>query len=1105
MRKFFSEWSGFEFLSLIKKMRYKKYLLFLFPIFLSPAFADAQSTVTGVVKNPEGNPLPGVSVNIKDAGVGVTTGPGGRYSIHLTQPGAVLVFSFIGMKTQEIFVGDKKEVDVYFESEGSSLSEVVVVGYGEQSREKITTSIAKLDNKVLENMAFANAATALQGTIPGLRVINTSGKPGSGPSVLLRGGASINSPSPPIYVIDGIVRSIEDINAEDIESVQALKDAAASAIYGARSNNGVILITTKKGKAGASSITYTAKEGIGLAREDYAYLNARDYIYYNRLGIKNTNDSYAYGGVSPVNPNTQLGYGFSNPNMFDVLQINAGNRAAFQSYLNDGWQWMVDPFTDVDTLMFKDYGGQVQDAAFNSVAPTHDHHLSFVGGNEKGTFGASLGYFKQDGLLIGTKYERYSGRINGSYKIKDNFELTGEVSYSESKDPPLIFSSEANAFYILRGIYPTFKPYDENGNPAAGRSFQHSNPLYWMDKFIRKNSTRRTTFNVGARWEILPDLFLRAQGNIYQIDFDQESFNKEFQYQTSAVPDIDRLASAGYSKMIQQQHNITLDYKKSFSKHNMSYLVGSELFDQQSFSLGASGRRAATDDIYTLNAATERTSISSSVSESRMLSFFGRLNYDYDGRYLLSAVMRYDGISSLSNTWGAFPGISAGWNIHREDFFSESGISDVISVLKPRISYGVNGNVSGVGPYEVQGAYGLQTNYNGQAGFLNTGLVNRELRWEKSASFESGLDLGLFNNRIVLIASYFRRVTSDLLTNLDLPSYTGFNTFRTNFGSLLNSGFEASLSASLLNNASGLRWDVSFNASYVKNRILKLPYNGNENNRQGGHEIFDPKQNKAVWVGGLQEGGTLGDIYGFQQLRILRDWDDVNKTVPNRYDAIAELYGPQAYAALTNKTGKYPIEPGDVLWADIDGNDVIDSYDRSYMGNIYPKWTGGFSTTVSYKNFYLYGRLDYALGHTIYNYALAQIVGQYSGTLNMPSQLKDSWTPENPNADLPKFYYADLPKLNIKRSALHNPTLDNHSSPFYEKGDYLAFREITLSYSFPKSLISKIRVTDLRMNVTGQNLGYLKKYSGASPELGGVDVERYPVPKAIILGLKLTF
>ncbi len=1081
-------------------------MFFLFPVFLSPFFANAQSTITGVVKNPEGNPLPGVSVNVKGAGIGVTTDPGGRYSIHLTQPGAVLVFSFIGMKTQEISVGDRKEIDVYFESESGSLSEVVVVGYGEQSREKITTSIAKLDNKVLENMAFANAASALQGTIPGLRVINTSGKPGSLPSVLLRGGASINSPSPPIYVVDGIVRSIDDINAEDIESVQVLKDAAASAIYGARSNNGVVLITTKKGKAGVSSITYTAKEGVGLVREDYAFLNAHDYIYYNRLGVKNTNNSYAFGGVSPVNPNTQLGYGFNNPNMFDVLQINAGNRSAFQSYLNEGWQWMVDPFTGVDTLMFRDYGGQVQDAAFNNAAQTHDHHLSFVGGNDKGTFAASLGYFNQDGLLIGTKYERYSGRINGSYKIKENFELIGEVSYSESKDPPLYFpSGEGNAFYVIRSIYPSFVPYEENGDPSAGRGIQYGHPLYWKDKFVRKNNTGRTTFNLGARWEIIPDLFLKVQGNLYQIGFQQESFNKEFQFETSGVPDIDRLASAQYSKTTQQQHNITLDYKKSIHKHNMSYLVGSEFFDQQSFSISAAGRRAATDDIYTLNAATERTSISSSVSENRMLSFFGRLNYDYDGRYLLSAVMRYDGISSLSNAWGAFPGISAGWNIHREDFFSESAISDVISVLKPRISYGVNGNVSGVGPYEVQGAYGLQTNYNGQAGFLNTGLVNRELRWEKSASFESGLDLGLFNNRIVLIASYFRRVTSDLLTNLDLPSYTGFNTFRTNFGSLLNAGFEASLSASLLRNTNGLRWDVSFNASYVKNRILKLPYNGNENNRQGGLEIFDPKQNKVVWVGGLQEGGTLGDVYGFQQLRILRDWDDVNKTVPNRYDAIAQIYGPQAYAALTNKTGKFPIEPGDVLWADIDGNDIIDSYDRVYMGNIYPKWTGGFSTTVSYKSFSLYGRLDYALGHVIYNHAMAQIMGQYSGTLNMPAWLKDSWSPENPDADLPKFYYGDLPKLNIKRSALHNATLDNHSSLFYEKGDYLAFREVTVSYSFPRSLINKIKITDLRLNVTGQNLGYLKKYRGASPELGGVDAERYPVPRAIILGLKLTF
>lgn len=1080
-------------------------LLFITLFSVLSISAISQEVVTGVVKDISGKTLGGITISVKGSQETVGTDANGRFTLNLVDENATLKITAVGYEGQEIPVAGKSFIEIILRSSESYLNEVVVIGYGRQTRDKITTSVSKLDNKVLESSTLSNAAAALQGTIPGLRVVNTSGRPGSAPSVLLRGGASINSPSPPIYVVDGVVRDIGDINTEDIESLQVLKDAAASAIYGARSNNGVILITTKKGKKGSSEISYTMKEGVNIMREDYDFLNARDYIHYNRLGMKNTNDSYAFGGVAPSNPNNQLGYGFNNPNMFDILVIDNTNRSAFNTYLDDGWQWLVDPYTGSDSLLFKDYSGQIHDVAFNNSAATHDHHLRFSGGSDKSAFSASVGYYDQDGLLIGTKYKRYSGRLNGSYQIKPNLQVFGEVAFSESTQPPMIFSSEANAFYILRSIYPTFKPYDEDGNPASGRSFQHSNPLYWMDRFVRKNNDRKSTFNLGASWHILPELVLRAQGNIHIRDFIQESFNKQFQYQTSAVPDVDRLASASYDKAYQHQHNITLDYTKSINlKHNVNFLAGAEFFDLNSFALGASGRRAATDDIYTLNAATERLSINSGVSQNRMLSFFGRANYDYEGKYLLSAVIRYDGISSLNNSWGTFPGVSAGWNIHKERFFESSALSRFISVLKPRISYGVNGNVSGVGNYEVQGAYGLQTNYFGQSGFLNTGLVNPSLRWEKSTSFESGLDLGLFNNRVTLVTDYFRRVTSDLLTNLELPGYTGFNTFRTNLGSLLNSGFEASVNTVLLDRPGGVRWDVSFNSSYVKNRILKLPHNSNENNRQGGHEVYDPAQGKVVWVGGIQEGGTLGDVYGFVQERILNDWGDVNQTVPNRYDAIAELYGPEAYANLANKTGKFPIEPGDVLWADLDGNDIINSYDRAYMGNIYPKWTGGFSTTVSFKGFSLYTRLDYATGHIIYNHALAQLVGQYSGTLNMPDMVKNSWSENNTQTDLPKFYYADLPKLNIKRSALHNPTLDNHSSRFYEKGDYLSLREVTLSYTVPRQWTDPIKLSNVRLNITGQNLGYFKKYTGASPELGGIDTERYPVPRMVVFGIKAT-
>ncbi len=1062
-----------------------------------------ENKVTGKVTDSSGSSLPGVSVVVKGTMLGVITDARGNYSISNIPENAILQFSFVGMRILEVTVGKQANINVVMEEKSSEIDEIVIVGYGVQSRSKLTTSISKLDTKVLANAARSNAATALQGTVSGLRVISTTGQPGSMPSILLRGGASISSPGSPLVVVDGVVRTMNDVNPSDIESMQVLKDAASTAIYGARANNGVILVTTKRGKTGVSDMTYTLKAGINLRRESYKYVNARDYIYYNRMGVKYANNVKSQGGAAILDPDNVAGYGTVSPNMYDIAKITSANRSNFQSLTSDGWQWMMDPYTNKDTLVFKDHSGQVGDAAFNKNSYTQDHNFSFTGGNDKGKYAASLNYYTEDGLIIGTKYERISGTFNGSYKIKKNLEISSGATFSDSKQPAFL---AGDIFFRTQSMQPTFKAFDTDGNPSAGSNMSYGNPLYYINKYVRKNDTRRSIFNMGASWEIIPDLFLKVQGNIYFTDYLAENFDKKIVYQTGST-DINRVASATYNKSYQQQHNITLDYKKSFKKHNMSLLVGGEFFDLFSYALSAAGKSAPTDEIYTLNSAVERTSISSSNTDYRMLSGFSRFNYDYNGKYLLTGVIRYDGTSSLTdNRWGIFPGISAGWNMHQEEFFKASSLSNFISVLKPRISYGINGNIAGVGDYEVQGVYGLQTFYNAQAGYLNTGIINSGLRWEKSKSLDTGFELGMLNNKITLVLNYFRRETSDLLTNLALPGYTGFSSFRTNLGNLLNSGVESEVNVNILKMENGLTWNFGLNASYVKNKILKLPYNGVANNRQGGYEVYDPKAGKVIWAGGYQEGGTIGDIYAYKQVKIFKDWAEVNQIAANRYDKISNSYGPAIYAAQSNKLGKYPIEPGDVLWDDLDKNDTIDSRDRVCMGNIYPKWTGGFSTTLSYKNLSLYGRFDYALGHIIYNDLAARIMGQMVGTMNVIDWVYDTWTPEHTDASLPKFVYADQQiKKNITRSNLATAAVDNESSRFYEKGDYLALREVTLSYLLPKSVTSKFKISSIQAYVTGQNLAYITKYTGTSPELGGVDAGRYPLPRTIIFGLQVSF
>lgn len=1090
----------------------KNYLSLFLGLCLSINLYAQTKTVTGTVVDTYGEPIIGATITEEGTTNGLITGMDGEFSINLTTPDAKIAVRYIGYKSQTISAGDKNYIRVVLEEDSQALDEVVVTGYGTtQKRSLLTNSISKLDDKVLETSAFGNVASSLQGTVSGLRVVNTSGKPGNSPNIVLRGGASISKPlESPLVVVDGVVRTLDDINPSDIESMEVLKDAASTAIYGSRANNGVILVTTKKGKEGRSDISYKFRGGWTFARKGYDFLNAEDYIYYNRLGYKRSGRA----GVE-----NQNGYGL-NSSLFSIAKLTDENR----NLLNQGWQSMTDPYDDNQTLIFKDYGGQVHNDAFNDTAFMQDHYVSFTGGNDKGTFNSSLGYYKEDGQIVGTNFERFSGTINGNYKIKPIFTINAGANFSQSQNPNLWTGNnsgetgEFELFYRTMSLWPTWNPYDENGNPASGISKSDGNPSYWKDKLTRKNKTRRTTFNIGAQLDIIPKkLILTEASSLYYIDYEFESFDKKYKLQNQAIPNSNRESMFKLQKTYQQQHSLTLSYNDTFAeKHNLNAMIGGEIFENKYSEYSASGRGAPSDDIPTLNVASERTATTSSKTAYNILSGFTRINYNYNYRYMLSFVARYDGISKLSdNRWGFFPGVSGGWNVHEENFFKENQVSKIVSTVKPRVSYGVNGNVNGIGNFDVYGLYEKQTAYNDNIGFLNTIVVNGGLKWEKSKTFEVGLDVGFMDNRIYLILDYYDRRTEDLLTDLALPGYTGFGSFKTNLGTIQNKGFEVEGRFTILSNPKGWSWNVTANASFVKNKILKLPHNGIDKNRQGGYEVYDPKSKQNVWVGGLQEGGTLGNIYAFKHERLYRDWDDIRTNANNLYDGIAELYGPDAWDKLSDKTGKQQIEPGDVKWADLNGDGVINLYDRVKVGNIYPKWTGGFSTTLSYQNLSLYSRFDFAVGHTIYNDLKARSLGQYQGTLNIISQVKDTWSEDNPNAKYPKFYYADqLSKRNITRHNNARTALDNNSSLFYEKGDYLALRELSLSYDIPQKLLSKFHIQKLMLSITGQNLFYITGYDGTSPEpaldfqsngRGGIDNGRYPVPRSVLLGAQITF
>lgn len=1101
----------------MKRVLYTFMLTLFVPFFI---LAQKNFSVKGVISDNLNMTVPGASILEKGTTNGTITDMDGNYMLTVSGPDAILQISFIGYKTQEIKVAGKSTVNVVLQEDAEQLDEVVVTGYGgQQKRATLTTAISKLDNKALENVAVSNAAQALQGGVSGLRVVNTSGQPGAAPNIVLRGGATIAGDpanNQALVVVDGVVRSLNDVNPADIESIQVLKDAASTAIYGARANSGVILVTTKRGKEGKATVSYKFKGGMNIARKGYDFLGARDYLYYNRLGNKYINDAGYTRTLQQVNNSN--GYGTNAGNFFSLQYLTDENK----HLLTEGWEQMTDPYDGTGQLIFKDYGGKLMDASFNDPSFTQDHYVSVTGGNDKATFITSFGYYDEQGQVVGTSYKRFTGNVNGSYKVRDNIKINAGANYSFSKKPGM-WVSEAQLFYRVMSLWPTYNPFNEDGSPTAGVGPADGNPLYWRDKMMRINNVRRTTFNIGGSWEIIPGLTLNENSSIYYIDNEQEDFNKAYQTQNSTTVNNSRDARAMYERQFQQQHSATLTYAKTFAeKHSLDAMIGGEYFDYDTFKMEEKGNKAPSDDIPTLNASSDKVSVYSYKEGYRMLSGFARINYNYDYKYLFSVVARYDGISKLSdNRWGFFPGVSAGWNMHQEEFFKESKLGNIFSNFKPRISYGLNGNVAGLNNYEVYGSYstinnssGIPYSYNGSTGFLNTGLINSQLRWEKSNSMEVGLDLGLLDNRINIIMDYYNRTTSDLLTNLDLPGYTGFGSIRTNLGSLRNQGFELEAKFNILSNPKGFSWDFSANTSFVKNKILKLPNNGNENNRQGGYLVWDPKTGQETWVGGYQEGQELGNVYAYKQERIFRDWDDVKANAGDRYDAIGELYGPNKWAQMSDKEkiGKKPIEPGDVMWSDLNNDGIINELDRVKVGNVMPKWIGGFSTTVSYKDLSLFARFDYSLGHILYNDLAARSLGQYQGTFNIIDMVKDTWSPENQNADLPKFYYADqLGKKNITRSNNANPNINNNSSRFYEKGDYLALREITLSYRLPKRIYEKASMSDASIYVTGQNLFYITGYSGMSPEPAvkkdnaGVDEGRYPMPRTILVGVSVSF
>jgi TonB-linked SusC/RagA family outer membrane protein len=1053
-----------------------KIALLLTILIIGTSTVFAQRNITGTVVGADNLPLPGVSVVAKGTTAGTVTGTDGKYSLSVPADAKVLVFTFVGMESKEVTIGTGNIYNVTLTESLVGLDEVVVVGYGTQSRSRLTTSISKLDTKVLANVPYANVASSLQGTISGLRVQTTTGMPGAAPRIIIRGGTSINNPNgaTPLFIVDGIIRpNMNDIDQSDIESIQILKDAAATSIYGARGSNGVVIIVTKSGKTGRTQINYRYDLTTSQNVDDLNLLGARDFIYYQRLGYM----ASAERKPAQVSLLSQASSGGTGNDLTNLTAFSTQYLTPENEYkLKEGWQSMPDPADPTKTIIFSDTDFQ---SKLFQTGIAHNHSISASGGTESGTFSAGLGYIDQTGIVITSKYKRLSAHINGDLKLRKNLTILGRLNYTNSSnnEPP----TGTNLFGRTQGIPPTAKYRFEDGTLAPGLNTSLGNPEYVVNYTISKNSSDRLSVSLGTHWDILPGLSFDPQISLFQTMYDSRYFEKAY-YNGPKAYNTNRNASGSYEKTLQKQADAVFTYIKDFDRHHLEAKAGYSYFGSLYRLLSASGKGAATDLIATLNASATPVSVNGQETEQLIYGYVGRINYDYAQKYLITLNARYDGASNLGtgNKWGFFPGVSIGWNVDEEDFWS--ALPEKLIRLKLRASYGVNGNIGGLGPYTAQGSYTVGTKYYGVAAVQNQQLANSQLQWEQSKTLDLGMDLGVFDSRITVLFDVYRRVTDNLLADLNLPHSTGFTSILTNLGSLENKGIEVELTASILPPSSALQWDVSFNASTVKNKILKLPYNGVENNRIGGFYVWDEKLQDYAWKGGLQEGGTMGDYYAYKHLRVFATDEEAAK-------APLDVNVPQ-----TDKTK----HGGDVDFLDADKNNIIDSKDMVYVGNQYPKANGGFITTLSFKGIALNARMDYLLGQTIYNYTYGTLIGQFQGDNGLSKDLLRSWKKQGDVTDIPRFYWAD-------QQASNNLYRDgNYTSFLYEKGDFLCLRELTLSYDLPKSLLQKAKIAAMRVNITGNNLHYFTKYRGVNPEDGGRTYGRYPIPRNIIFGVNIT-
>ncbi len=1062
----------------------------------APVAAHQNSAVKGLVTDQSGEPLIGVTIKVKGSNVAAVTDLDGRYSINAPS-NAVLIATYVGMQEQQVRVNGRSEINIVMEEGSVSLDDVVVVGYGTQSRAAVTSAISKVKAEDMAVQPSSNVMSMLQGKVPGMQINFSSGRPGVGPSVTIRGGTTTNpAGDTPLYIINGVISTITDLNYADIESIEVLKDAASTAIYGAKAANGIVMITTKSGKSGSAKIQVSYGLSIDHQPKRMQISDAREYLAITRgaAGHCYNPEKYLNGSFGMSTNNVIDSY--VNCAFLDDWITKYGQGYVENLLTNRGWETMEDPANPGKMLLFKneDYQDNLMRSPIN-----HDLNLSFTGGNDRGTYYLGVGYLKQDGIVKGNDYDRWNFTFNGSYKLMNNLTVRSSASYIQRK---FVGLNENNVMARASLMPPTTRQYYEDGTPAPGEnttSFRtRLHELYYQSKY---NAVDRTNLMAELDWEPIKDLHIRPMFAFRLDNTKNHQFERENEVQKSRISMVTRDMNKHY------QYDIVANYKKSFlNLHKIDAMVGFNYTYTDGFDLTLQGYGGSSDKIETINgvATIDKDNTTSKQSYKKMMSYFGRVSYNFDMRYLLTLSLRYDGSSHFAENhkFALFPGVSAGWNIHNEKFFES--VTPAISNLKLRGSWGKAGN-DNLSLANTQGSYAAGYDYAGAAGLLNTTLANRDLLWEETTSADLGLDMGFLNNRISLTADIYRKETSNRLINETLWSESGFSSIKANYGSLITKGVEIGVNATALR-THDFTWDISGSFTFFRTIVGKLPENGAKRNRINGGIIFDEKLGRYIEVGGLAEGERFGAQFAFKM-------DGV-------YATDAEAAGAPYDKIVHNTRLGQGKKGGDAIWHDFDKNGIIDQYDMYLCGYINPDKMGSFNNIFRYKNFTLRFMTDFSAGNVIDNRYRASANGNlrhnYATLHEMATPA--AWHNQGDIATIPRYdLNADLGdgvRNHVRGANGANCPLgftstygDNEgtsNSLYISKGDYWAFRELSVSYLLKNKYLQRHHIDDVTFTLAVYNLGYLTAYEGLTPEITGVDKGQYPRPRSFLFNLNFT-